>query len=287
MKALLAKNIIPLREKIASLPDIDTQVEFGDTIKIESQIDESIKNRIIETAIALKPWRKGPFNLFGTQIDSEWNSYIKYNLIKEHIDAKGKDVADIGCNNGYYMLKLLPQKPKSITGFDPGAIFYCQFEFLDRFIKSGIKYELLGIEDVASYEKKFDLILCLGVLYHRSDPIGALKNLYTALNQNGELIIDSLVLEGDDELCLCPKESYAKMKNVYFLPTISSLINWLEWANFKDVKLIATLPTTPEEQRKTAWIDGESLESFVDFKSGKTTEGYPLPIRAYLKAKKQ
>lgn len=284
---LKAKNIAILREEIAKLPKLECEIEFGDWIKISSNIDENLKTKILNLAKQLKPWRKGPFELFGIKIESEWNSYIKFNLLMPYVNLKDKEIADVGCNNGYYMFKMLPFFPKSIIGFDPMAIFYTQFEFLNHFINSNIKYELLGIQDLdKNYKESFDVIFCLGVIYHRSDPIGALKNLFNALRKNGELVIDSIVINGESELCLCPKDSYAKMSNVYFLPTVNTLKNWLYWCGFKEIELLEVKKTTLIEQRKTEWIDGESLDSFVDFNIDKTIEGYEAPKRAYLKAKK-
>ena len=134
------------------------------------------------------------------------------------------------------------------------------------------------------YEKKFDTIFCLGVLYHRSDPISMLKQLKQGLSSNGEAIIDTFIIEGDDEIALTPKR-YAKMRNVYFIPTIKALQNWAEIAKFKDFELLEVKATDTKEQRKTEWIDGESLNNFLNEDGSKTIEGYPPPIRAYVRLK--
>ncbi len=302
-RKLEAVNIAPLRDSIASFATLldSTQsqnikkfnINLDDTIQISvdsSYINTNKQNNTLldstkDLLMALKPWRKGPFDILGNHIESEWNSSIKFNLIKNHLNIEGKVVADIGCNNGYYMFRLLPLKPTLIVGFEPSAFCKCQFDFINSFIKSDIIFELLGLEDLRYYDIKFDTILCLGVLYHRTNPIESLKILKQTLNNNGEIIIDSIVIDSKEPLVLSPL-TYAKMKNVYFIPSISALSNWLKRAGFKNIEILAIKKTDINEQRKTKWINGESLEDFLcENDSTKTIEGYPAPIRAYIKAK--
>lgn len=262
--------------------------ELGDTLKFQIKDFENHKENIIQTAKSLKPWRKGPFAINDLFIDSEWQSFIKYNLIRPHFDLKDKIVADIGCNNGYYMFKMLEDKPKKIVGFDPGANFYLQFLFINLFAKTNITYELLGVEHLPFYEEKFDFIFMLGVLYHRTDPIATLKSLAKSLNKNGEILIDTFMIDGEDDIALCPKGSYSKIPNVYFVPTVNCLKNWLDRSGFGDLEVLAITKTDANEQRKTEWIDSQSLEDFLDPQDeSKTVEGYPAPKRVYIKAKKK
>jgi tRNA (mo5U34)-methyltransferase len=284
------KNTAPIYEKILNLeePKIG-KIEIEDivSIELEKSYQKRNYNNILEIAKSLKPWRKGPFRVGELFIDSEWKSFIKFNLLKPHLDIEGKVVGDIGCNNGYYLFRMLPFKPKELIGFDPSATFYLQFLFLDKFIKSGIKYELLGVEHTQYYEKRFDTLFCLGVLYHRSDPVGSLKSLYRALNRGGELFLDTFMIDGDDEVALFPKERYSKIPNIYFIPTIPTLKNWCYRAGFKSVEVISLKKTNLDEQRKTEWIESQSLEEFLDpNNSDLTIEGYPAPKRVYIKATK-
>jgi tRNA (mo5U34)-methyltransferase len=209
-------------------------------------------------------------------------------MLKPYFNLKDKLVADVGCNNGYYMFRMLEDEPKKIIGFDPSAIFKTQFDFVNYFIKSDIKYELLGVEHIQYYETKFDIIFMLGVLYHRSDPINSLKSLYRGLNKNGEIIVDSFMIDGDDDVCLVPKDRYASIPNVYFIPTISCFTNWLLRAGFSDIKVLEITTTNSNEQRVTPWTFGMSLDNFIDKDNlSKTIEGYPAPKRVYLKAYKR
>jgi tRNA (mo5U34)-methyltransferase len=277
------KNIAPLREVINNLQDTECEVKLDDVIKISGKYS----NNILDEAKKLMPWRKGPFELFDTFIDAEWQSNIKYNLLREYFNLTNKKVADIGCNNGYYLFRMQEDNPKSLVGFDPSPLYKTQFDFINHFIKSEIVYELLGVEHLEFYEEKFDIIFCLGVLYHRSDPVAMLKQLFKGLDKQGEVILDTFYIEGDSEMCLCPKSSYSKIPNIYFVPSIPALKNWCLRAGFKSFEVLETSITQENEQRKTEWIEGESLKDFLDPNDNtKTVEGYPAPARVYVKLMK-
>ena len=276
------KNIKPIYEEIQKWKTENEKwkINIGDIIEINGE-----KNpEILKLAKMLMPWRKGPFKINDIFIDSEWKSYIKWNTMKNFLDLENKEILDIGCNNGYHMFRMLEMNPKSITGFDPSALFNLQFEFINSFIKSDIEYKLLGVEHIPYYEKKFDTIFCMGVLYHRRDPIKMLKEVKSGLKKDGEVILDTLIIEGNEEIALSPVR-YAKMKNIYFIPTLKTLYNWIEKAKFSSIEFIGKRYTTTNEQRKTEWIEGESLEHFLNKNQTKTIEGYEPPLRVYLKIK--
>jgi len=289
LKCLEWKNIKPYWKAIQVLPTpTNTQLNLNDTVEILPEgLSEEEEAFIYDTAKLMHPWRKGPFQVSKTFIDAEWRSNVKYNLLRPHFDLKDKIVGDIGCNNGYYLFRMLEDKPKRLIGFDPSAITFCQFSFLDHFIQSDIRYELLGVEHVQYYEHKFDVLFCLGVLYHRADPIGMLKSLFKGLNQGGELILDTFMIDGDEDICLTPRDRYSKMSNIYFIPTVNALKNWCYRAGFEAIEVLDMVKTVSEEQRKTEWINTQSLEDFLDKENqNKTVEGYPAPKRVYIKAKK-
>jgi len=286
-KWLSWKNIVPRQDAIASLPNIELEsVTIGDIIEIKfKDITPTQEKNIYDVAKVLMPWRKGPFKISQTFIDSEWQSFIKYNLLEPHFDIRDKIVGDIGCNNAYYLFRMQSHQPKKLVGFDPSAIIYSQFQFLNHFIKSSIVYELLGVEHIEYYEHKFDILFCLGVLYHRSDPIMMLKSIYKSLNRGGELILDTFMIDGDEDMVLTPRDRYSKIPNVYFIPTVNALKNWCYRAGFDRVEVLYIKKTELDEQRKTEWIDSQSLDHFLDPDDDtQTVEGYPAPKRVYIKA---
>ncbi len=276
------KNIKPIKEELNTLTVNKASYKLGDVIEINT--NPSLMPQIEKIAKMLKPWRKGPFKINDLFINTEWKSYIKWNIIKPHLSLKEKEILDVGGNNGYYAFRMLEMNPKSVEIWDPSALFNLQFKFINKFIKSNIEYKLLGVEHIPMSDKKFDVIFCLGVLYHRPDPVTMLKELKQGLKEKGEVILDTLIIEGENEIALSPIR-YQKMKNIYFIPTLKALYNWIEKAKFKEVEFLGKRYTKTDEQRKTDWIDGESLDSFLNKDQTKTIEGYPPPLRVYLKLK--
>ncbi|MDY6057310.1 MAG: tRNA 5-methoxyuridine(34)/uridine 5-oxyacetic acid(34) synthase CmoB [Campylobacter lanienae] len=270
-----------LLTRIKNLDNNNSKLILDDSVRLEIP---NFTKEIEDIAIALKPWRKGPFGLNELFIDSEWRSFVKFNILKPHLSLKDKTIADVGCNNGYYMFKMLEYEPRSIIGFDPSELAFLQFSFINHFAKSDIKFEIAGVESLPSYGVKFDTIFCLGVLYHRSDPIKCLKELKSALNPNGEVFIDTMYIDRDDEMVLSPDTSYSKIPNISFIPSVKALQNWVKRAKFNSFEILATKDTDSFEQRKTKWIDSQSLEDFLDPNdSSKTIEGYPAPKRIYIR----
>ncbi len=280
------------REAFQKLPDIHpSEVNLSsDWIKIGSKndISDTDYKKLYSILEKFSPWRKGPFNLFGIKIDTEWVSYIKWNRLKNNISSlKGKRVLDIGCSSGYYMLRMLEQKPSMVLGVDPQILFYYQFLTLKKYIELPDIYYIPGaMEELPTFHKYFDTIFSMGILYHRKSPVEALQNIHKNLKKNGELVLETLIIGGGSDTALFPVDRYAKMKNVYFIPTVKCLESWLKRAKFTNIKTIDISITTAEEQRRTEWINTESLEDFLDPSDPlKTVEGYPAPLRVVITAK--
>ncbi|WP_169942974.1 tRNA 5-methoxyuridine(34)/uridine 5-oxyacetic acid(34) synthase CmoB [Campylobacter sp. RM15925] len=284
LKELHSKTNAEIWKRICDMKERESELNFGDCVEIRTNLNESERVDILDMALNLRSWRKGPFKIDDIFIDSEWRSFVKFNILKPHMNLEGKIVGDIGCNNGYYLFKMLPFKPKKLIGFDPSINTFMQFKFINRFVRSSIYYELLGVEHLPYYEHKFDTLFCLGVLYHRSDPVKMLKELKGSLNKGGEVFLDTMYIDMRGEFALSPKKTYSKIPNIYFVPTIDALTGWCERAKFKDIEILATKDTDFSEQRKTDWILGQSLENFLDENDPNLTiEGYPAPKRVYLK----
>lgn len=280
------------REAFQKLPDIHpSEVNLSsDWIKIGSKddISDTDYKKLYSILEKFSPWRKGPFDLFGIKIDTEWVSYIKWNRLKSNISSlKGKRVLDIGCSSGYYMLRMLEQKPSMVLGVDPQILFYYQFLTLKKYIELPDIYYIPGaMEELPTFHKYFDTIFSMGILYHRKSPVEALQNIHKNLKKNGELVLETLIIGGGSDTALFPVDRYAKMKNVYFIPTVKCLESWLKRAKFTNIKTIDISITTAEEQRRTEWINTESLEDFLDPSDPlKTVEGYPAPLRVVITAK--
>ncbi|SFC79001.1 tRNA 5-methoxyuridine(34)/uridine 5-oxyacetic acid(34) synthase CmoB [Pragia fontium] len=238
---------------------------------------------------ALMPWRKGPYHLYGIHIDTEWRSDWKWDRVIPHISPlKGRTILDVGCGSGYHMWRMIGAGAHLAVGIDPTQLFLYQFEAVRKLLGGDQRAHLLplGIEQLPEL-KAFDTVFSMGVLYHRRSPLDHLYQLKNQLVSEGELVLETIVIPGDEHQVLVPGDRYAQMRNVYFIPSAKALVNWLEKCGFVDIRIVDSCTTTIEEQRRTDWMTSESLAEFLDPQDhNKTIEGYPAPIRAVIVAKK-
>ena len=263
----------------------------SDVVRVGTAADVSPGDQqfVREVLRGFMPWRKGPFCIFGVDIDAEWRSERKWNRIAPELpDLSGKIVADIGCNNGYYMFRMAHHQPSFVLGFEPYVQHYYAFNTLNTFARQRqLQVELLGIENLSLFPESFDVIFCLGILYHRPSPLEALRDLYSALKPGGWLIVESQAIPGNEPVALFPQSTYAKVPGTWFVPTAACLHNWMTRTGFRDVRLFCDHAMSSDEQRRTAWMDFESYEDFIDKENpALTIEGYPAPRRVFFKAAK-
>lgn len=278
---------------INTLPEITPDQVLYDrpavTIGSGTQINKAQREQLIDALKMLMPWRKGPFELFGIAIDTEWRSNLKWDRVEPHIQPlKGRRVLDVGCGNLYYCWRMLAQNPELIVGIDPSHKFLMQFQIFKRFAPQAPLYFLpLRSEDLPARMEVFDTVLSMGVFYHRRSPFDHLEELKQALRPGGELVLETLIIDGGPNEVLVPKDRYAQMRNVWFLPTCDTLVAWMERMGFVDVKVINVAQTTIEEQRQTEWMQFHSLEEYLDPNDHNLTiEGYPAPKRVVILATK-
>ena len=248
-----------------------------------TEAEDAALDKILQS---LKPWRRGPYSIFGHTIDSEWRCERKFARVANALGLQNgassladKVVADIGCSNGYYMFRMAALSPKQVVGFEPVEANIFAFNLFQKYIKNPqIVFELLGVEQISSFPDFFDLVLCMGVIYHRRDPFTMLKDIYSSMKSGGEIVLESLTIPGEESVALFPEGRYCKMKNVYFMPTAECIRSMLVRAGFKDVEVKSTNKLSVEEQRVTALGADESLESWLTGENlERTIEGHPAP----------
>lgn len=274
---------------VDQLPGLRAEnVELARCFALEGPCDDTTRAELKTALQGLIPWRKGPFDVFGVHIDTEWRSDWKWERVSPHLDLAGKRILDVGCGNGYYQWRMLGAGARSVVGVDPNWLFFCQFLAMKRYLPELPAWHLpLTLEELPSSLEGFDTLFSMGVLYHRRSPIDHLYALKDCLRRGGELVLETLVVEGDVTTVLVPEDRYAQMRNVWFLPSVAALELWLRRAGFTDVRCVDQSRTTVEEQRSTQWMRYQSLPEFLDpHDPSRTIEGLPAPLRATLVARK-
>jgi tRNA (mo5U34)-methyltransferase len=272
-----------LPQLAASSIDLENGVRIG----TPDDISEEQRQRLEQQLRGLHPWRKGPFDIFGIHIDTEWHSDWKWDRIQPHLlDLRGRQILDIGSGNGYFCLRMLGAGASLAIGIDPSKLFTMQFHALKHFLGNIPAYVLpLGIEHLPEKLAAFDTVFSMGVLYHRRSPIDHLYELRGSLRPGGELVLETLVIDGNDGQVLVPENRYAQMRNVWFIPTCSTLVGWMKRCGYKEVRVVDVTHTTLDEQHSTSWMSFDSLPQFLDpDDASKTIEGYPAPRRAVILA---
>ena len=269
-------------EALPEAKNVTVDLSQSVTVGKAGDYNKGEEKRLENLMKKFKPWRKGPYHIHGLHIDTEWRSDFKWDRLAEHIsDLSNKYVLDIGCGSGYHLWRMRGAGAKFVVGIDPTQLFLMQFNAIQHFIQDkAVNLLPLGIEQLPEL-KSFDTVFAMGVLYHRRSPIDFLYQLKSQLGKGGELVLETLIVDGDVNTVLVPGERYAKMRNVWFLPSAKAMCAWLERCGFKNIRVVNTDITAQEEQRKTEWIDTESLSDFLDpLDNRKTIEGYPAPQRA-------
>ena len=265
---------------LETLPEINNPRGNFDTAAVTVDGDCADPDSLRQALRGLIPWRKGPYQVADVFIDSEWRSDCKWDRVLPHLaPLKDRRVLDIGCGNGYHCWRMLAHSPELVVGIEPSVLFNLQFRAIQRYLQhTQIQLLPIRVEEIPADLEWFDSVFSMGVFYHRRSPLDHLYQLKGALVSGGELCLETLVIEGEAGRILLPRDRYARMRNVWFIPSSTELVAWLERCGFNNVRLVDETVTALTEQRMTDWMQFESLAQCLDPNdAGLTIEGWPAP----------
>jgi tRNA (mo5U34)-methyltransferase len=263
----------------ASSIDLATQVRIGQADDCTGEQQLALEN----AARTFMPWRKGPWSFFGVEIDTEWRSDMKWDRLLPHIQPlAGRRVLDVGCGNGYHCYRMAGENAGLVLGVDPHPAYFFQYRLMQHYLRHLAVFVLpITLDQFPDKSGLFDTVFSMGVLYHRRSPIDHLFQLQSCLREGGELVLESLVVDGPDGYALMPEDRYCQMKNVWFLPSVATAESWLRRCGFRDVRTVDVSVTDSREQRSTAWMPFQSLRDGLDpHNPALSVEGLPAPKRA-------
>ncbi|MCF6177217.1 MAG: tRNA 5-methoxyuridine(34)/uridine 5-oxyacetic acid(34) synthase CmoB [Victivallaceae bacterium] len=280
-------DLLKWQTLLDALPDINLSANDlnADTLLIGDADDCSDKTRqqLYELLQGFCPWRKGPFDICGMKIDTEWRSDWKWQRLESHISPlKNRTVLDIGCGSGYHCWRMNGAGAKLTVGIEPYLLFVMQYWAVRHFLTEPPVFVLpLRFEDMPAKMSCFDTVFSMGVLYHCKKPLEHLMAIREQLQVGGELVLETLIIDESDGDLLEPSGRYAKMRNVNYIPSVATLETWLKKSGYYNIRTVNITTTTPEEQRATDWMKFESLDNYLSpDDSTLTIEDHPAPKRA-------
>jgi tRNA (mo5U34)-methyltransferase len=117
----------------------------------------------------------------------------RWRLIEQFLpELEGKSCLDVGCSSGFFSLKLKEMGAAYVLGVDfeqqPQAIE--QSQFAARTLGLDVEFRNMSAYDLGTLQRKFDLVLFMGVFYHLRHPLVALEAIHSLCG--GTLIFQTI-----------------------------------------------------------------------------------------------
>ena len=197
----------------------------------------------------IKWWHQ--IELDGVTTKGPDDSKEKLQAIQMPKDLKGKKVIDVGAWDGFFSFEaerrgaivlavdtvMWREEHKTFTTKKRG------FNFARKILNSKIKDKEVEINDLSKkIVGEFDLVLCLGILYHMENPLGMCRKMSDICADGGMLILETHC-DGLNEhrpgMIFYPKNEWNNDSENWWGPNIKCVQDMLKVAGFKEVKLIS------------------------------------------------
>lgn len=173
----------------------------------------------------------------------------------------GRRVLDVGCNAGFWALKAIEAGADHVLGIDARPIHIAQARLVFEALGVAVpRFDFLAA-DVAAAELSsrdpFDIVLCLGLLYHLAAPVEVIARL-AAINTD-ILLVDTRVHRGDEAFVAVRERSDVPRNTVHdtpvLVPSAPVLESWLREAGYR----VAPLPAPPLQPGMEDYADGRRM----------------------------
>ncbi len=157
-------------------------------------------------------------------------------------DLSGMRVLDIGCNAGFFSVAAKKRNAAYVLGIDTSAGYLKQAEFVSSVLNLEIDYRKLSVYELPLLRGSFDLVFCLGVIYHCADPFLVARNVFSVTGKTA--VIESALMDSS-ELRTRPLWEYVfpgyvadedERRYNWWFPNMSGLKSLFQSAGFRSVE---------------------------------------------------
>jgi tRNA (mo5U34)-methyltransferase len=113
-------------------------------------------------------------------------------------DLHGRRVLDVGCNAGFFAIRMKERGAARVVGIDSDERYLEQARFAAGVLGTEIEFRQLSVYEVGRIGERFDIVLFMGVLYHLRHPLLALDLLHEHV-ADGTLVFQTM-LRGSGEV---------------------------------------------------------------------------------------
>jgi len=191
---------------------------------------------------------------------TEMPSYIGINKLLQLVgfDKRKTNLSmiDLGCLEGGYAIEFARSGYKNVVGIEGRKSNFDKCQILSNYLGlENLNFRHDDVKNFESYKEVYDVVLCLGLLYHLDSPIEFLQKVNRCMSDNGVMIL---------ETHYAPKNKYEH--DNFFLPKVYPNKNKSEIAylghSYEGCWWHEYSPDTPENKRHP-WSAVSNHKSFV------------------------
>jgi tRNA (mo5U34)-methyltransferase len=171
-----------------SSPVQHVEPKFGCRMNSAREVAEAERAALIQRVQELGPWfhnyelASGVWTNPSGRFPGIEYPLERWRLIEPFLpEVRGKSCLDVGCSSGFFSVKLKEMGADYVLGVDfeqqPQAIE--QAQFAARTLGLDVEFRNMSAYDLAVLQRKFDVVLFMGVFYHLRHPLVALEAIHT------------------------------------------------------------------------------------------------------------
>lgn len=199
---------------------------------------DGIKTRLVNSTDS--PSRPEGFIEFFTEQDFIDNPIWIWSKFKDFLpELRGLNVLDVACNAGFYSFELA-RRGANVIGIDNSYEDIVRAKFAKKIMGvENVNFEIVDVDNAnQELSQKFDLVLCLGLLYHVEDP----KSIINKMAKLGDTVIFETIANVNSQ-----EEKLFNDRTITsdgYVPTVPWLKNAFNEAGFTEITQI-TDPAFP------------------------------------------